>query len=393
MTWLEQELAEMEQQSRRRQLRPLRPLSPVEALMAGQRVCLFSTNDYLGLSGHPSVLARMLQLTEEFGFGPRGAALLCGYTVLHEQLEQEIARLKRTEAALLFPTGYMANLGILQALGGRDAAIFSDELNHASIIDGCRLSKSKVYVYRHTDVDHLEACVRASTAGRKIIITEGLFSMDGDRAPLTEMVEVKEKYGCLLILDEAHSTLVFGEKGGGLAEHFGVGDRVDVQMGTLSKALGSLGGYAATHRLLREYLLNRARSFIFTTALPIPAVAAALAALETFGSQPALRASLWRNIESLSTLLDQSQLSNWWGVNKDHRWPGPIFPLVVGEAVTALELSQRLFDRGFHVPAIRPPTVPVGTSRLRLSLSARHQPGHLVALVNTLEDERRRLRS
>jgi 8-amino-7-oxononanoate synthase len=395
MDWLDEELNAIEQKNLRRRLAPLRPLSPVEAVIAGRRVVLFSTNDYLGLSSHPRVIARTIELTEQWGIGPRSAALLGGYTELHEQLENELARFKGTEAALLFPTGYMTNLGILQSLGGGEAEIFSDALNHASIIDGCRLSRSKVHVYRHADADHLESLVRSSRARRKLIVSDALFSMDGDAAPLRRLVEIKEKYGCLLIIDEAHSTFVFGETGKGLAERFGVSDRIDVQMGTLSKAFGSLGGFVATSEKLRDYFVNRARSFIFTTALPIPAVAAALAALETFQAEPDIRARLWENVKHFHEAMriifhhgdtedtENSPGSPWL---RGEKGPSPIFPIIVGEAAAALKLSEQLLDRGFHVPAIRPPTVAEGTARLRISLSACHGPEQLAGLVEALAE-------
>lgn len=385
--WVEEALLKLDQSRLRRRLTALRPLSPVEALIFGHRVVLFSTNDYLGLSQHPRVIERVLEFTARMGLGPRAASLLSGYTEIHEQLEQELARFKGTEAALLFPTGYMANLGILQALGTDEAHIFSDALNHASLIDGCRLAKAHVHVYRHADVDHLESLLRSSRAQRKIIVTDAYFSMDGDVAPLAEIVALKEKYGCLLLIDEAHSTLVFGRTGKGVAEHFGVSDRVEFQMGTLSKAFGSLGGYVATSRKFKAYLLNRARSFIFTTSLPLPAVVAALAALDVFRADPTLRAALCENIELFSKLLRRTSFSGRVKTDKDSRLQGPIFPLIVGDAAIALALSERLLEAGYHVPAIRPPTVPPGTARLRISLSARHHSEHLHGLITVLADQ------
>lgn len=384
--WLDEQLQRTDRLGLRRQLRALQPVSPVEARIGGHHVVLFSTNDYLGLSGHPRVVERAAAMTEQLGLGPRGAALVCGYTELHRELEEALAGFKGTEAALLFPTGYMTNLGILQALGGRDAAIFSDALNHASIVDGGRLSRSAVHVYRHCDLNQLEDLVRASEAPRKIIVTDALFSMDGDPAPLDGIVEIKEKHGCLLVVDEAHSTLVCGKAGKGLAEHFGVADSVDVQMGTLSKAFGSLGGYVAVSQKLKDYFLNRARSFIFTTALPVPAVAAALAALDTFRSEPEIRMRLWGYIESFQQGVFHGHFQKEPEAAR-RAVPSPIFPVVVGQAEASVRLSERLFRRGYHVPAIRPPTVPYGTSRLRISLSAAHDQGHLDGLATALAEE------
>lgn len=385
--WIDEELLELDRSNLRRRLRALRPLSPVEALISGHHVVLFSTNDYLGLSRHPRVIERVREFTERMGLGPRAAPLLSGYTEIHEQLEQELARFKGTEAALVFPTGYLANLGIIQALGTDGVHIFSDALNHASLIDGCRLAKARVHVYRHGDVDHLESLLRSSRARRKIIVTDAYFSMDGDVAPLAEIVALKEKYGGLLLIDEAHSTLIFGRTGKGVAEYFGVSDHVEFQMGTLSKAFGSLGGYVATSRKFKAYLLNRARSFIFTTSLPLPAVVAALAALDVFRADSTLRAALCENIELFSQLLRRTPFPGRVKMGEGTRLQGPIFPLIVGDPATALTLSERLFEAGYHVPAIRPPTVPPGTARLRISLSARHHSEHLHGLITVLADQ------
>lgn len=356
-----------------RRARALHPISPIEAVLDGRRVTLFSTNDYLGLSGHPAVIARAEEATARCGSGPRGAALVCAHTDMHERLEGELAELTQKEAALLFPTGYMANLGVLQSLGGADVDVFSDELNHASIVDGCRLSRSAVHVYRHGDIGHLGSLLRLSSAKRKIIVTEAVFSMDGDAAPLGEIVDLKEKHGALLIVDEAHSTLVYGSRGGGLAEQLGLSDAVDVLVGTLSKAFGAVGGFAAARAELRDYLVHTARSYIFTTALPVPVVAAALAALETARAEPAIRAGLWRNIAYFSTLL-----------HSPRRFDSPIFPVVMGDANVATKAAAELLDLGLHVPAIRPPTVPPGTSRLRISVTALHTPEQLDRLAGTL---------
>ncbi len=382
--WVQQQLRDIEDAQLLRQTQALDPLSPVEARLGKQKLILFSTNDYLGLSSHPQVLGRTGELLKRTGMGPRGASLLCGYTELHRRLEETLARLKKTEAALLFPTGYMTNLGILQTLGGADAEIFSDRLNHASIIDGCRLARSRVRVYKHGDVGELETLVRSSCAPRKIIVTEALFSMDGDLAPLREIVTVKKRYGCLLVVDEAHSTLIFGQDGRGLADELGVRAEVEVQMGTLSKAFGSLGGYVAVSRNLRELFVNRARSFFFTTALPVPVAAAALAALETAMEDPGLRSRLWDRISQLDSLLAEGGCP---GISvKPGREPAssPIRPVIVGSEQGALKLARDLLQRGFHVPAIRPPTVPAATSRLRISLSAAHSPQHVEALVQAL---------
>lgn len=303
--------------------------------------------------------------------GPRGAALICGYTDEHAALEADLAALKQTEAALLFPTGFMANLAALSALGAADAHIFSDELNHASIVDGCRLARARVDVFRHADVAHLESLVRASTAARKIVVTDTVFSMEGDLAPLAELVELRRRYGFTLVTDEAHATLVLGRRGGGLSEALGLGEEVDVQVGTLSKAVGALGGYVATSGRMRQLLLNTARSYIFTTALPAPVVAAARAAIGVAAAEPELRASMWARADELGAALGR-------------RLESPIAPIVVGDEGRAVAASRALLERGFHVTAIRPPTVPPGGSRLRVTVSAAHTASDVADLAAAL---------
>ena len=384
--WVDQELGNIEKAELLRSTQALEPLSAVEARLEGDRLVLFSGNDYLGLSSHPEVVSRSLELMRRSGMGLRGASLLCGYTRLHQSLEERLAHLKQTQAALLFPTGYMANLGVLQAFGGADAEIFSDRLNHASIIDGCRLARSTVCVYEHGDVDHLERLMRCSSAARKIVVTEALFSMDGDLAPLQEIVSIKNRYGGFLVVDEAHSTLIFGDNGSGLANELGIQDQVDVQMGTLSKAFGALGGYLAVSHGVRSLLVNRARSFIFTTALPVPVVAASLAALETAEQYPDLRSRLWDRVSQLHSLLAEGGFPAISATAGREATLSPIRPVIVGSERPALKLAKGLLQRGFHVPAIRPPTVPTGTSRLRISLSAAHTSLQIEGLVRALQD-------
>jgi 8-amino-7-oxononanoate synthase len=372
MEWLEKEIEQIEKQGRMRGLMAIQPTSAVTAEFNGQRIILFSSNDYLGLSFNQEVREAVELAVNRFGIGPRGASLICGYTTLHEELEEALAKLKGTETALLFPTGYMTNIGILQALGGEEVAIFSDELNHASIIDGCRLSRSKVHVYRHTDLNHLESLLRQSPSKRKLIVTDAVFSMDGDLAPLKELVDLKKRYDALLIVDEAHSTLIFGKDGSGLSHELEVQMEVDIQMGTLSKAVGSIGGFVALNQRLKTYLINRARSFIFTTALPLPAVAAALAAIKVATTDNHLRNALWNNIHYLEQRLNRKLYS-------------PIVPIVIGEERRTIEIGQTLFQAGFHVGTVRPPTVAPGTSRLRITLSAIHTNGQVDALVTSVQ--------
>jgi 8-amino-7-oxononanoate synthase len=337
---------------------------------------LFSTNDYLGLSAHPEVRAAAAEAAERWGLGPRGSALVCGYTEQHEALEAELALWKDAESALLFPTGFATNVAVLTALAGNaETAIFSDASNHASIIDGCRMaarSGAQVHVYRHCDLGHLDALLAASPARRRLIVTDTLFSMDGDLAPLAGLAELKERHGAWLVVDEAHATLILGERGGGAVERAGVGDAVDVHVGTLSKAFGCQGGFAACSRDVRTWLLNEGRPYVFSTALPLPVVAAARAALRVRRDEPGIVARLDRYVETLRRATGRDGVA-------------PIVPVVLGTEERALAAFERLLEEGLFVPAIRPPTVPPGTSRLRVTLSAAHEPEDVETLVRGLQ--------
>lgn len=350
-------LEQLRVHNRYRDVRAVTPISSTQVLIDGRAVHLFSGNDYLGLSGDLRVKDALARAAQQYGMGPRGAALICGYTDEHAALESELAELKGTESALLFPTGFQTNLGLLTALGSEETAFFSDALNHASIIDGCRLAKGAVFVYAHRDMNALETLLKQSTARIKVVVTDALFSMDGTLAPLPDIVELCQRYGALIVLDEAHSTLVFGAHGGGVAEHFGLVDRVDFHVGTLSKAVGTHGGFIATSAERRQWLLNTARSYVFTTALPLPIVSATRAALKA--ATPVLRSRLWDNVTQLTEALSLSAKS-------------PIIPIVLGDEQRTLEVAASLFEAGFHIGAIRPPTVAKGTSRLRITVSAAH---------------------
>ena len=369
--WVETALEGLRAEGRLRATRALAPRSPVRVDLEGRSLVLFSSNDYLGLSGHPEVRRAAARAARELGMGPRGAALVCGHTDDHAALEAELARLKGTEAALLFPTGYQANLAALSTLAGPGTTVFSDELCHASIIDGCQLSRAPVEVYRHRDLEDLEALLSACRTPRRLIVTDTVFSMEGTQAPLAELVALKRRHRALLVVDEAHATLVHGPHGGGLAEAAGVAAEVDVQVGTLSKAFGAHGGFVATSRQLERWLVNRARTIVFTTALPAPVVAAARAALRVATRDGELRDRLWARVRQLADALDR-------------RLESPIVPLVIGDNREALRASRRLLEAGFHVPAIRPPSVPAGTARLRVTLSAAHAEEEVAALAEAV---------
>jgi 8-amino-7-oxononanoate synthase len=303
--------------------------------------------------------------------------LIAGYHSWHARLEAKLADFKGTEAALLCTSGYTANIGAIMALVGPGDAIFSDALNHASLIDGCRLSRADVEVYRHGDCEHLETLLKATRARRKLIVTDSLFSMDGDWAPLEIIAELADRYGCMLMVDEAHATGVFGQRGRGVCETLAVESAVHVRIATLSKALGSIGGVVAGSKPLIEWLVNRARPYIFSTASPSAVAAASMASLEVVDSEP------WRRTELLAeaSRLREGLRAQEWDVGQSR---SQIIPIIVGPSARALELSAKLRAQGYWVPAIRPPSVPVGQARLRISLCYGHSETMVCGLIEAL---------
>jgi 8-amino-7-oxononanoate synthase len=361
----EAELAALEEAGLRRRLRALASASGAEVKLDGRRVLLLSSNNYLGLATHPALRAAAAAAIERWGCGAGASRLIAGHLDLHAAVEAKLAAFTGVEAALLFPSGYQANVGAITALVGRGDHVYSDALNHASIIDGCRLSRASVHVYPHRDVRALEAALAATPReGRHLIVTDSVFSMDGDRAPLAALVARAEEYHSLLMIDEAHATGVLGPRGGGLAEAEGLGARVTVHMGTFGKALGGAGAYVAGSRALIELLVNRARSFVFTTGLAPAAVAAAGAALDVVAAEPKRRAALRENAAVLRTGLAALGLE----VGGDTH----IVPVLVGDNRRAVAFAEALLARGVLAQAIRPPTVPPGTARLRVTPMATH---------------------
>lgn len=340
----------------------------------------FSSNDYLALSEDSALIAAASEALHRSGTGAGAARLMSGNFPVHQELEAAVAALKGQEAALLFGSGYAANLGIIAALMGRDDMIFTDRLNHASIYDGCRLAGAKIARFRHNDLDHLEELLKnRPVKGTRLIVVESLYSMDGDRAPLRDLVRLKEQYGALLMVDEAHATGVFGRKGGGLIEEDGVAGCVDFAMGTFGKALGSYGAYVAASRQMIDFLVNRARSFIFSTALPPAVAAASLAAVRRVQEEPGLRQELHSRVALFKEALRQG------GITAD-LGPSQIIPIQVGESGKAVVLAQRLRERGLFVPAVRPPTVPEGTARLRFSITRHLGEADLKGAASVLLD-------
>ncbi|MBI4458468.1 MAG: 8-amino-7-oxononanoate synthase [Acidobacteria bacterium] len=349
-----------------RKLRNLQGAPGPRLTVDGHDVLLLCSNNYLGLATDARLREAAHEAIESFGCGATGSRLISGNLEPYRLLEEQLASFKGTEAALVFASGYQANLGTISALVGARDAIFSDSLNHASLIDGGRLSGAAVNVYAHCDAEDLERKLAAHAAARrKLILTESVFSMDGDLAPLKEIAFLAKKYGALLLVDEAHATGVFGPLGAGLVEALGLQQQLDIQMGTFSKALGSLGGYIAGSRDLIAYLLHRARSFIFTTGLPPAVVAASAAALQIVQREPQLRQALWSNVAYLRSGLEQLGF---------HLGPtqSQILPLRLGDTSRTMAACRFLLRHGVFVQGIRPPTVPLGTARLRISPMAAH---------------------
>jgi 8-amino-7-oxononanoate synthase len=379
--WLGAALEALDAQGLRRGLETIAPAQAPVVTVAGRPLVNLCSNDYLALASDPLVVRAASAAAEEEGAGSGASRLVCGDLPLHGRLERRLAALKHTEAALLFSSGYHANCGVIPALADREDAIFSDRLNHASIVDGCRLSLAKTTRYPHRDTAALERLLRESRARRKLVVTDSVFSMDGDAAPLAEIVDLCERHGAMLYVDEAHATGVLGANGGGLCEALGISSRVDAIMGTLGKALGSFGAYVAGSAQLREWLVSRARTFIFTTALPPSACGAALAALDVVATEPERRARLAALCARMKGGLERLG----WALPDV---VAPIFPIVLGDERVALDASARLRERGFFVRAIRPPTVPAGTSRLRVTLTAGHTEEQVDAFLGALAELR-----
>ena len=341
------------------------PIGP-RVVIDGRETLLFCTNDYLGLANHPAVKEAAKKAVDEHGAGAGASRLVAGTLPIHSQLEKALATLKGAESSLAFGSGYLANIGVISALMRQGDIIYSDELNHASIVDACRLSRAAVKVFPHRDIRALGNMLAGETArGRRLIVTDGVFSMDGYIAPLPELAEAASEFDCHLMVDDAHATGVVGPGGKGTAAHFGLEGRIDIQMGTLSKALGSYGAFVAGSRKLMDYLINRSRSFIFTTALPPASAAAALEALSVIEREPERRSRLWRN----ASLLKEGLASVGFDVGSSDTF---IIPVIIGGARECVGMAEALLDEGVFAQAIRPPTVPEGASRLRVVPTSEH---------------------
>jgi 8-amino-7-oxononanoate synthase len=370
LEFINEELNELRQAGLYRDLKKIDRTDGRLVEIGGKKLLNFCSNNYLGLANHPKVIAAAKKALDKFGTGAGASRLISGNLELHERLEAKIAEFKSRPAALLFPTGFMANLGTISTLMDENDTVIIDRLNHASIIDACRLSKAKLQVYPHNDMAVLEKILqRSDNFKKRLIITDSVFSMDGDLAPLPQIVKLAKNYKAITMIDEAHATGVLGSGGRGLEDHFKLVGSVDIVMGTLSKAVGSLGGFVAGSSELIEYLRNKARSFIYTTALPPAACGAALAALELIETTPGIQARLWDNIRYFRPKAESA-----------------IIPIMIGEADNALKISAQLLENGILLSAIRPPTVPFGESRLRLTLTALHTREDIECLASLLRE-------
>jgi len=374
---IEQRLDELAELGLYRRMRLVSGPQGPRVTLDGAPVLLLCSNNYLGLADHPRLREAAADAALRWGVGAGASRLVSGTMTAHRELEDRLAAFKGTEAALLFGSGYMANVGVVAALAGAGGVAFSDELNHASIIDGCRLAKARTVVYRHGDVEHLAWLIGQSGADGGVVVTDSVFSMDGDVAPLAELLDLAHRNGLRLIVDEAHGTGCVGPGGRGAVAAAGLDGAVDVVVGTLGKALGSYGAFAACSARMAEYLVNSARSLIFSTALPPAVVAAAGAALALLEEEPARVDGLQANASALRDELAREGFDVAGSTTQ-------IVPLVVGDAAAAMALCEAALERGVFAQAIRPPTVPEGTSRLRLAVMATHTKGELREAARTL---------
>jgi 8-amino-7-oxononanoate synthase len=377
--FLQKELKGLENLGLLRTLKTLHSPQGREIKLEGKRVLNFSSNDYLGLANDARIKRAALEAITESGLGSGASRLVCGNMYPHEKLEADLALFKKTESALVFSSGYLANLGIIPALVDRHSVVLSDKLNHASIIDGIILSRAKLLRYPHADMQALREILKNLPASkRKLIVTDTVFSMDGDRAPLKEIADLAGRYEAMVMVDEAHAFGVLGKRGSGLVEELSLEGQVDIQMGTLSKAAGSFGAYACGTKVLRDYLINKSRSFIYTTAMPPLLAEASRAALKIIREGSQLRGQLQEKADYLRAGLKVMGFDTMYSST-------PIIPVLVKDPLRAVEMSQRLLRQDIFVQAIRPPTVPTGTARLRLTVTAAHTQDDLERLLNALK--------
>lgn len=375
--WLEIELEQIKEKGLYRELKTAESIPASSVVINGIEYLMAASNNYLGLAGDRRLIRAAIIAHEKFGIGSSGSRLTTGNTILHDQLEQRIASFKNKEAAMLFSSGYLANIGVISSLAGEEDCILSDELNHASIIDGCRLSKAKTIVYKHVDMEDLEKKLKEAQGYRyRFIVTDGVFSMDGNIAPLPDIVKLAKQYDAYVIVDDAHATGVLGENGRGTSEFLNVD--VDVTIGTLSKAVGTEGGFVVGSQKLIDYLRNKARSFIFQTGMSPGIAAASKKAIDIIEEEPDRREHLHR----LERKLREKLVNSGFCILGEQT---PIIPVVIGEADKAVQFAQKLLEAGIYAPAIRPPTVPEGMSRIRLTLMASHTEEEISYIHQSIE--------
>ncbi|HHY32806.1 MAG TPA: glycine C-acetyltransferase [Firmicutes bacterium] len=366
LAFVQEEINELKRQGLFRLPRVLEGEQRAKAVFDGRTVVNLSSNNYLGLATHPKLREAAKKAIDELGVGSGAVRTIAGTMELHVELERKLAEFKKTEAALVFQSGFTANAGTVSCILGREDVIISDQLNHASIIDGARLSRAEIKVFPHRDVDAMRKLLEESRGARRVlVITDGVFSMDGDIAPLPDIVRVAKEYGAITMVDDAHASGVLGANGRGTVDHFGLHGQVDIQVGTLSKAIGCLGGYVAGSRALIEYLLQRGRPILFSTSHPPAVTAVALAALDILLNEPELIERLWENARFFKKGLQDLGFNT--GISET-----PITPVIVGDGPLAMKLSDRLFEEGVFAQGIAYPTVPVGAARVRTIVTAEH---------------------
>ena len=387
LQYLSDELNKLREQKLYMKLRILETEQRAVARFDGREVINLSSNNYLGLTTHPKLKQKALEAVEKYGVGSGAVRTIAGTMSLHMALEEKIARFKNVEASVVFQSGFTANAGTVQAILSKEDFIVSDELNHASIIDGCRLSRAQIKVFPHKDIEACEKVLKEirNHPGRKLLITDGVFSMDGDIAPLPQLVELAAKYGCIMMIDDAHASGVLGRNGRGTVDHFNLHGRVDIQVGTLSKAIGALGGYVCSTRDTIEYLYHRARPFLFSTSHPPSVAATCIAAFEVLEEEPQRIEKLWANTRYFKEGVKKLGFNT--GVSET-----PITPVIVGDAALAHEFSRQLFAEGVFAQSVGFPTVPVGKARIRTIVTATHTEEELARALGILESVGRKLK-
>jgi glycine C-acetyltransferase len=377
LSYLSDEINALRQQNLYRRLRVLEDEQKAHTTFDHRSVVNLSSNNYLGLTTHPRLRQKALEAVQQFGVGTGSVRTIAGTMAMHMELERKLAEFKKVEAVVVFQSGFTANAGTVSAILTKEDVVISDELNHASIIDGCRLSRAAIKVFPHKDVDGARKIIEGLPAGqRKLLITDGVFSMDGDLGPLPELCELAEQTGCIMMVDDAHASGVFGKNGRGTIDHFGVHGRVDVQVGTLSKAIGALGGYVAGTQALIEFLYHRARPFLFSTSHPPAVAAACIAAIDVLLEEPEIIDRLWENTRFFKSGLEALGLNT--GVSES-----PITPVVTGDGALAMKLSDRLFQEGVFAQGIAFPTVAKGKARVRTIVTATHTRDDLQFALDT----------